>query len=50
MLVIAERDYMVFHMHKSLFDFLSNEKAAGPFYVDAQVQVNTKMHMSQQAA
>ncbi|GLI70609.1 hypothetical protein VaNZ11_015539, partial [Volvox africanus] len=31
-----EREYMVFHMHKSLFEFLSNKKEAGPFYVDAQ--------------
>ncbi|GFR45284.1 hypothetical protein Agub_g6392, partial [Astrephomene gubernaculifera] len=31
-----EREYMVFHMHKSLFDFLSNKKEAGPFFVDAQ--------------
>ncbi|GLC35175.1 hypothetical protein PLESTB_000562600 [Pleodorina starrii] len=31
-----ERDYMVLHMHKSLFDFLANKAEAGPFYVDAQ--------------
>ncbi|GLC68494.1 hypothetical protein PLESTF_000698500, partial [Pleodorina starrii] len=31
-----EREYMVFHMHKSLFEFLANRKEAGPFFVDAQ--------------
>ena len=29
-------DAQIYHMHKSLFDFLSNKKEAGPFLVDAQ--------------